>query len=107
MKALIIGATGATGKDVLTSLLDDPAYSQITVFVRRATGFTHPKFTEVLTDFDKPEDIATYINGDVLFSCLGTTLKAAGSKENQRHIDFEIPMRFASAARKNSVPTIV
>ena len=80
MKALIIGATGATGKDLVDILLNDSDYKEVVIFVRRHTGINHPKLVEVLTDFDQPEKVASSINGDVLFSCLGTTLKAAGSK---------------------------
>ena len=43
----------------------------------------------------------------MLFSCLGTTLKAAGSKEKQWEIDFEIPARFAAIARENRVNSFV
>jgi len=107
MKALIIGATGATGKDLVNVLLNDPDYTEVVIFVRRATGMTHPKLSEVLTDFDKLEEVSESIKGDVLFSCLGTTLKAAGSKEKQWHIDYEIPLKFAEIARKNSVPKTV
>jgi uncharacterized protein YbjT (DUF2867 family) len=107
MKALIIGATGATGKDLLTILLQDRDYTEVVIFVRRASGTTHPKLSEIITDFDKLEKIAEHINGDVLFCCLGTTLKAAGSKDKQFHIDYEIPSRFATIARKNGVDKIV
>jgi len=107
MKALIIGATGATGKDLVNVLLNDPDYTEVVIFVRRATGMTHPKLSEVLTDFDKLEEVSDLIKGDVLFSCLGTTLKTAGSKEKQWHIDYEIPLKFAEIARKNSVPKTV
>lgn len=107
MKALIIGATGATGKDLVHSLLTDPAYTAVVVFVRRPGGVTHPGLTEVLTDFDKLEDVSSFITGDVLFSCLGTTLKVAGSKENQWHIDYEIPVKFAEIAKANGVPGVV
>jgi len=107
MKALIIGATGATGKDLVNVLLNDPDYTEVVIFVRRATGMTHPKLSEVLTDFDKLEEVSESIKGDVLFSCLGTTLKTAGSKEKQWHIDYEIPLKFAEIARKNSVPKTV
>jgi hypothetical protein len=68
---------------------------------------THPKLTEILTDFDNLEDVSESIQGDVLFSCLGTTLKAAGSKSKQWHIDYDIPMKFAGIARNNGVPDIV
>lgn len=103
MKALIIGATGATGKDLVEVLLQDPEYTAVVIFVRRSTGITHSKLTEVLADFDKLEEISPKINGDVLFSCLGTTLKAAGSKEKQYHIDYEIPAKFAAIAKANGV----
>lgn len=107
MKALIIGATGATGKDLLKFILDDPAYQEVVIFVRQHTGIAHSKLREVLTNFDKLEAVSADIAGDVLFSCLGTTLKAAGSKDKQRHIDLEIPLEFARIARQSGIPTIV
>jgi uncharacterized protein YbjT (DUF2867 family) len=67
----------------------------------------HAKLTEIVTDFDSLNDVSGQIQGDVLFSCLGTTLKAAGSKENQWHIDYEIPLEFARTARRNGVPRMV
>jgi uncharacterized protein YbjT (DUF2867 family) len=107
MKAIIIGATGATGKDLLNTVLNDPDYREVAIFVRRPIGITHPKLTEVLTDFDNLKEVSGKIDGDVLFSCLGTTLKAAGSKENQWHIDYEIPLEFARIARGNGVTQMV
>lgn len=107
MKALIIGATGATGKDLVHILLQDPDYSAVVIFVRRSGGITHPKLTEIITNFDKPEEVSTHIKGDVLFSCLGTTLKAAGSKQNQLQIDYEIPLQFAEIARRNGIVKVV
>ncbi|MBK8788503.1 MAG: NAD(P)H-binding protein [Chitinophagaceae bacterium] len=107
MKALIIGATGATGKDLVQILLNDPDYTAVVIFVRRASGITHPKLSEIITDFDKLEAVAEQIKGDVWFSCLGTTLKAAGSKEKQWHIDYEIPLKFAAIARRNGIPATV
>ncbi len=107
MKALIIGATGATGKDLVNILLKDPYYTEVVAFVRRPGGMTDPKLSEIVTDFDQLEEVSKYISGDVLFSCLGTTLKAAGSKDKQRHIDYEIPMQFTEIARNNGVAKIV
>ena len=107
MKALIIGATGATGMDLVNVLLRDPDYKEVVIFVPRSIGMTHPKLKEVLTDFDKLEMVSEYIKADVWFSCLGTTLKAAGSKEKQLHIDYEIPARFAEIARSNGIKRTV
>jgi uncharacterized protein YbjT (DUF2867 family) len=107
MRALIIGATGATGNDLVSTLLQDATYTGVVIFVRRASGVVHPKLTEVLTDFDNLDQVADQIKGDVWFSCLGTTLKTAGSKEKQWHIDYEIPLTFAGIARRNGVPRAV
>lgn len=107
MKALIIGATGATGKDLVDILLQDPAYTEIVIFVRRSGGRTHPKLSTIITDFDNLEQVSGAIKGDVWFSCLGTTLKAAGSKEKQFHIDYEIPAQFAEIAKRNGVSRTV
>ncbi len=107
MKALVIGATGATGKDLVGALLMDPFYKEVVTFVRRLTGLSHPKLTEIVTDFDNLQEVSGAIKGNVLFSCLGTTLKAAGSKDKQRHVDYEIPAKFAQIAKANGVSRIV
>ncbi|MFD1002749.1 NAD(P)H-binding protein [Ohtaekwangia kribbensis] len=107
MKALVIGATGATGKDLVDILLQDADYTSVVIFVRSATQQSHPKLTEVLTDFDNLDAVCQFIHGDVWFSCLGTTLKTAGSKDKQWHIDFEIPLKFAEIAKRNGVFRVV
>ena len=83
MKALIIGATGATGKDLVTQLLADDTYSEVHCFVRKALALTHPKLHTHVVDFETAEAWADLLRGDVAFSCLGTTLATAGSKEAQ------------------------
>ncbi|WP_459641162.1 Rossmann-fold NAD(P)-binding domain-containing protein [Flavobacterium sp. CGRL2] len=60
-----------------------------------------------MVDFSDVNSFQDLITGDVLFSCLGTTLKDAGSKDNQWKIDFDIPAAFAVAARKNNVNSLV
>ncbi|MEP6929759.1 MAG: NAD(P)H-binding protein [Flavobacterium sp.] len=107
MKALIIGATGATGRDIVNLLLKNTSYSEVVTFVRRKSDISHPKLAEIITDFNNLEAISDFIKGDVLFSCLGTTLKAAGSKENQRIIDFDIPLNFAQIAKRNGIQKVV
>jgi len=107
MKALVIGATGSTGEFLVDELLADQNYTAVTVFVRRATGKRHSKLTEQIIDFSNIYSHKDLIVGDVFFSCLGTTLKAAGSKENQTRIDFDIPVTFARLAKENGVPSFV
>lgn len=107
MKALVIGATGSTGKFLTEELLNNSDYASVVTFVRKPSGKTHPKLTEHIVDFENIEQFKDVITGDVLFSCLGTTLKAAGSKEKQWKIDFDIPAAFAAEAQKNQVKSFV
>lgn len=107
MKALLIGATGATGKDLLELLLKDEEIKQVDIFVRRELNVKHEKLNIHVIDFNKPEVWKHLVKGDVLFSCLGTTLKLAGSKEAQWKIDYEYQYQFAKIAKENNVNSYV
>ncbi len=103
MKALVIGATGATGKDLVNQLLQDQDFDEIKVFVRKPVDIQNDRVKVHIVDFDKPQEWKNEVQGDVAFSCLGTTLKAAGSKEAQRKVDFDYQYEFAKAAKENKV----
>ena len=107
MKALIIGATGATGKDLVTQLLADDTYSEVHCFVRKPLALTHPKLHAHVVNFDTPEAWADLLHGNVAFSCLGTTLAVAGSKEAQWRVDYDYQYHFAQQCKANGVPTFV
>ena len=107
MEALIIGATGATGKDLLSQLLADDTYAEVHCFVRKPLALTHPKLHAHVVDFETPEAWADLLHGDVAFSCLGTTLAVAGSKDAQWRVDYDYQYAFAEHCKNNGVPTFV
>lgn len=107
MIALIIGATGATGKDLVQFLLNDNYFEKVIVFVRKPLPFQHEKLTSHIVNFDKPENWKEFVKGDVAYSCLGTTLKDAGSKPAQRIVDFDYQYQFAKMAKQNQVENYV
>ena len=107
MKALIIGATGATGKDLLSQLLADDTYAEVHCFVRKPLALTHPKLHAHVIDFETPEAWADLVRGDVAFSCLGTTLAVAGSKDAQWRVDYDYQYAFAQQCKANGVPSFV
>lgn len=107
MKAIVIGATGATGKSLLPLLATSSEVESIDCFGRRHPDFTHQKLNSHQIDFSQPDDWRDKVQGDVLFACLGTTLKAAGSKEAQWAIDYEANLEFAKVARQNGVNALV
>jgi uncharacterized protein YbjT (DUF2867 family) len=101
--ALVIGATGLVGEQLVLLLLDHPEFEKIVVFGRRKSGLNHPKLEEKLIDFDQPESWKHLVKGDVVFSSLGTTIKTAKTKENQYRVDYTYQYEFAKAASQNSV----
>lgn len=107
MKALVIGATGATGFSLVRQLLDDERFHEIVVFVRSTFSLKNDKLKVHQVDFNNHDEWADLVQGDIAFSCLGTTLKQAGSKKNQWKVDYEYQYSFAGDASANKVSTFV
>lgn len=101
--AIVIGATGLVGSYITLKLLDDNRYSKVKVFVRNSLEVKHPKLEEHIVDFEKLELWKDEIEGDELYSALGTTIKKAGSKDAQYKIDYTYQYETAKAAAKNGV----
>lgn len=101
--AIVVGATGLVGSFVTLKLLEDNRYEKVKVFVRNSLGINHSKLEENIINFNKLENWKNKIVGDELYSALGTTIKKAGSKENQYKIDFTYQYDFAEAASENGV----
>ena len=107
MKALVLGATGAIGKDLVEQLLADESFESVDIFVRREVSIPSEKLVVHIVDFDHPEQWANKLTGDVLFSTMGTTLRAAGGPEAQWQVDYTYQYNAAKAARENGVPTYI
>ena len=101
MKAIVVGATGAVGRDLVELLCHDPRYTEVRTFTRRELGIENPKIHPYVVDFERTEGWHDLVQGDVIFSALGTSKKQAGSKEAQYHIDHDYQMMFAEFAKKN------
>ena len=103
LHALIIGATGATGRELVKLLLKDDNFNQVTIFVRNAPIIKAKKLTIHVIDFKEIEKNKDLINGDILFSALGTTKKDAGEKDQQYEIDYTYQYEFAKISSENGV----
>lgn len=101
--ALVIGATGATGQEIVSQLLGDDSFNSVSIFVRKDPNITHSKLKTYIIDFSKIKNYKDLIKGDVLFSCLGTTLRVAGSKDKQYLVDYTYQYEFAKIASDNGV----
>jgi uncharacterized protein YbjT (DUF2867 family) len=103
MRAIVIGATGLVGNLILQEILNDVDFSEVRIFIRRSTGINNPKLKEIISPMNDIYALKSEIMGDVLFNALGTTIKQAGSKEEQQRIDRDLPVTFAEIASKNGV----
>ena len=101
--AIVLGATGATGRALVQQLLEHPAFGSVSIFVRKAPALTHEKLKVHVIDFSKLQTYKNLIVGDVLFSALGTTRKDAGSKAKQYEVDYTYQYEFAKMALNNGV----
>ncbi|WP_109078895.1 NAD(P)H-binding protein [Aggregatibacter kilianii] len=104
--ALIVGATGVVGKELVALLCDNPAYQQVIVWVRRKPDFTHPKLLVQQVDFDRLSQ-QNFPLVDEVFCTLGTTIKKAGSRENFLKVDVQYPTEIATLAKNAGVPHFV
>jgi uncharacterized protein YbjT (DUF2867 family) len=96
--AVLVGATGLVGAELLTLLLASPHYASVIVLARRATGRVHEKLTEYVVDFNHLPNLSVRV--DDVFCALGTTIKAAGSQAAFREVDCVYPLNVAQWAKR-------
>ena len=95
--AMVAGATGLVGQEILAALLADKTYSAVHCVGRRTLDQKHPKLHCHVVDFaDLPSDLPRV---DDCFIALGTTIKVAGSQEAFRAIDLKAVEALALAVK--------
>jgi uncharacterized protein YbjT (DUF2867 family) len=100
MIATIIGSTGLTGSFLVRNLLGDPAITKVISVSRKSLNLSDAKLTEVLiSELAELPLIEANIRGELYFCCLGTTIKAAGSKGNFEKVDHDAIVAFAKIAK--------
>ena len=98
--ALVIGSTGLVGKSLVDQLVAAEEISQVITLTRRPIKYISAKVVNHVVDFEQLEQYTSHFQADLMFSCLGTTLKQAGSIEAQRKVDFEYQLKAAELAAK-------
>jgi uncharacterized protein YbjT (DUF2867 family) len=98
--ALLAGATGLIGSQLLPLLLASDRYSKVIVIGRRNTSITHTRLSSHIVDFDNLAASASLLAVDDVYCCLGTTMKQAGSREAFRRVDYEYPVTLARLSKQ-------
>ncbi|HYF19147.1 MAG TPA: nucleoside-diphosphate sugar epimerase [Ramlibacter sp.] len=94
--ALLAGATGLVGREILAGLLADPAVGAVHVLARRPLPSSHPKLAQQVVDFTR---LPALPRVDEVYLALGTTIKVAGSQEAFRAVDHDAGLAVARGAR--------
>lgn len=97
--ALIAGASGLVGGLLLKHLLADSRYEHVVSLGRRKLDVDHPKLRQESVDFASLDQLAPFPACDDVFSCLGTTIKKAGSKDAFYAVDHDAVIAVGKAAR--------
>ena len=99
--ALLAGATGLIGSELLPLLLASERYAKVIVVGRRAVALEHPKLTQVVIDLGQLEAERLRLIADDVYCCLGTTRQQAGSKEAFFEVDFPHVVKLAATTAAN------
>lgn len=102
-KAIIAGASGLIGSNLLKILLNKPEYDEVLVLVRKELPVQHKKLVQLIINFDELPQYASAITGHAVFSCLGTTKAQTPDKSTYRKIDHDYPLQLAQLAKQNGV----
>ena len=95
--AIIIGATGAVGREIINEILSGEYYYRIYILGRSSISKLpdDSRVEKIIIDFENLNFDTRILEEADVFASLGTTLKIAGSKENQRKIDVDYTINFA------------
>lgn len=107
MLCWLAGGSGLVGGELLTLLLNDPTVTKVVSVGRRMLPLEHPKLVQANVDFKDTTTFTGLEPPDVAFSCLGTTIKKAGSREAFRAVDYDAVLAFAKLAHARGAKTFV
>ncbi|ALH81172.1 NAD-dependent epimerase/dehydratase family protein [Sphingopyxis macrogoltabida] len=93
--ALIVGATGMIGRSVAEQATAQP----LTILARRDTGDFPPQHRLQRAAPDRWPGIIAAERPAILISCLGTTIRQAGSEAAFRAVDHDLVLAVAAAAK--------
>ena len=101
--AVVIGATGLIGAALVERLVAAKHISKVVTLTRRSSPHSSSKVVNHVVDFENLQVDSVFESADLLFSCLGTTLKQAGSVAAQRKVDLDYQYAVAELAANKGV----
>lgn len=101
LKAVVFGATGLVGAELVRALLNAKIYSKIMVVARRRLSIVHPRLEQHLIQFNELDQCPKEWFSDADVYCtLGTTIKKAGSKKKFEEVDYQYVIELGKLAKR-------
>jgi uncharacterized protein YbjT (DUF2867 family) len=97
---MLLGATGLVGRELLSLLLEEEGVARVVTLVRRPGGVAHARLDEHVVDLSRLAAHAELFRVDQIFCALGTTIRKAGSREEFRRVDYDLPLQGAKLGRE-------
>ncbi|NRA52092.1 MAG: hypothetical protein HRU12_23435, partial [Phaeodactylibacter sp.] len=95
---LVFGGSGLVGRFVLQQLIAHPAYQRIISLGRRKLDIDGDGLEQHVINFDQLPDYQYLMEGQDVYSCLGTTMAKAGSKAAFYKVDYTYAYQSAQLA---------
>lgn len=99
-RALLAGATGLVGAELLQMLLASVEYQRVHLVQRRPGTVEHSKAIEHLVSFDELSSLEIEDRITDAFCALGTTIAKAGSVEQLQRVDRDYVQDFGRVTKK-------
>jgi uncharacterized protein YbjT (DUF2867 family) len=105
-KAILFGASGYIGSHLVQDLLNNEAYEQVIIVVRKDLNIQHPKLKTVLGDFNALQNLKAELVADDVFITLGTTKKKTPDLKAYYQVDHDYPVLAAKIAKENGAKSV-
>lgn len=98
--ALVVGATGLVGKEIINYILSTDYYQQVKVLTRRKLEVQDSRIEYIIVaDFDKLAEHQHELYANDYYCALGTTIKQVGTKAKFTKVDYTYPVELAKIAQ--------
>ncbi len=105
-KAIIFGASGFVGSQLLHELLNSSMYKEVTIVVRKPLDIHHPKLNILIGDFTTMPALIENVMVDEIFIALGAIQNSKQSSKEFYQIDHDYPVLAAKIAKANGAKAV-
>ncbi|OLS35585.1 NAD(P)H-binding protein [Bacillus sp. MRMR6] len=98
--ALVLGATGLVGSELVKLLIEQHNYEKILLLIRNKISLEHDSVEQYVVDFERLSQYKELFKASHIFCCLGTTIKKAKTKMAFRKVDYLYPVEAAGFSKE-------